>query len=237
MREGAHVLDLGFGTGFPLIELAQRFGRKSLIYGVDIWKEGIAKTERKIDILELDNIIIFEKHAKNIPLGDQEIDLVVSNLGINNFSEKDDVFKEVYRVMKPEAELCLCTNPDSCFHELFAIFSEIASELNLPENLVLNYIKARGNVSSLKKEFSNYGFELVKYKEDEARMRFVNAQAVLDHSLIRIGFRESWDSLIPKEHHDEFYTRLLNKIDKHIHSNSEFNMHVPVLYMQFKKRR
>ncbi|MEE9430720.1 MAG: class I SAM-dependent methyltransferase [Melioribacteraceae bacterium] len=56
MKSEAKIVDIGFGTGFPLIELSQRFGEKSKIYGIDIWEEGINRTKDKINTLELNNI-------------------------------------------------------------------------------------------------------------------------------------------------------------------------------------
>jgi ubiquinone/menaquinone biosynthesis C-methylase UbiE len=88
MKAKAKVLDLGCGTGFPLVELAQRFGEDSLIYGVDIWNEAIERAECKINVLELSNVIILNKHAQRLSIPDEQIDIAVSNLGVNNFTEK-----------------------------------------------------------------------------------------------------------------------------------------------------
>lgn len=50
MKKGASIVDIGFGTGFPLIELSQRFGEGAQVYGVDIWEEAINKAKEKIDV-------------------------------------------------------------------------------------------------------------------------------------------------------------------------------------------
>ena len=102
MKRHAKVVDIGFGTGFPLIELSQRFGANSQIYGIDIWKEGINRTKEKIKELEINNIEIFEESAAKINLGDKQIDLVTSNLGVNNFDQKEEVYQEINRILKDE---------------------------------------------------------------------------------------------------------------------------------------
>ena len=101
------VVDLGFGTGFPLIELSQRFGVDSKIYGVDIWSAGISKTKEKINVLKCSNIEIFEQSATSIPLKDNSVNLICSNLGVNNFDEREKVYEECFRILKKGAPHCL----------------------------------------------------------------------------------------------------------------------------------
>ena len=68
MRGIQAALDLGFGTGFPLIELAQRLGPNATVYGMDLWPEAIARTREKQGLLNLTNIQIMEGQASHIPL-------------------------------------------------------------------------------------------------------------------------------------------------------------------------
>ena len=57
-KQNITAIDLGFGTGFPLIELAMRLGNNSQIYGIDEWKEGIERAKNKIEYYRLKNIEI-----------------------------------------------------------------------------------------------------------------------------------------------------------------------------------
>jgi arsenite methyltransferase len=63
MKAGATVVDIGFGTGFPLIELSQRFGKHSRIIGIDIWEEAIRLAKQRIERLEIENIELLEASA------------------------------------------------------------------------------------------------------------------------------------------------------------------------------
>ena len=47
------VLDVGFGTGFPLLELAQRLGKSATIYGIDPWEAAHERTHLKMDLSTL----------------------------------------------------------------------------------------------------------------------------------------------------------------------------------------
>ena len=129
MIPGAQVVDIGFGTGFPLIELSQRFGDKSNIYGIDIWEEGILRTKTKIAALEINNIKILEESAASIRIGDNQIDLVTSSLGVNNFEQRGEVYLEIHRILKKGGRLCLTTNPVGTFEELFEVFDSVFQEM------------------------------------------------------------------------------------------------------------
>ena len=236
MREGMCVLDLGFGTGFPLVELAQRFGAKSKIIGMDIWESAINRTERKLDLLGLENVSIIQGSAEEIPLKDDSVDIVVSNLGINNFENRSAVYSEINRVLKPEAELCLTTNPIGTFKNLFSIFLRICVEMGWADEAekIKNEINRRGTAETIIQEMNSHGLELTKRVEDRTSFRFVDAGAVLDHCLIRIGFRQTWDDRVGDKKLT-FYRELHRRLEQKIEVDGEFCLDVPVLYLSFKK--
>ena len=237
MKPQSKVLDLGFGTGFPLVELSQRFGSSSKIYGMDIWEEAIMRAKEKISVLGLQNIEIFEQSAEQIPLPNNEIDLICSNLGVNNFDQKEKIFRECNRVLKTGGYLCISTNPKGTFKELFDLFEKILQQLNLSEtlNAFQIYIDHRDTQSSLQNYISKFGFTLSKALTDKTKIRFVDAAALLDHGLIRIGFLEYWEKLIPKEHHTQFFETLIQLVDRQIKRYGIFEMTIPILYLEFRK--
>jgi len=237
MTPKAKIVDIGFGTGFPLIELSQRFGDKSKIYGIDIWKEGINRTKEKINTLEIKNIEIIEESAIKISIGNSQIDLVTSNLGVNNFEEKKDVYLEIKRILRKGGRLSITTNPIGTFEELFEIFSSIFRDMKLEaEQLRLKeYIEHRGTKKGIISELEKFDFKLIKSKSASTNIRFVEAEAMLNHSLIRIGFRESWEKMIREENRGNFFERLILKINDNIESKGEFKMTIPMLYLEFEK--
>lgn len=232
MKSKAHVLDIGFGLGLPLVELSQRFGEDSNIYGVDVWKGGIKRCQEKIRVLELQNIRIFEQDASTIPLEDNSIDLITSNLGINNFEQKEKVFKECFRVLKKEGHLSIATNTMETFEELFDIFSAVLKEAKIDINPD-SFTQHRGTKDSIMDEIEAIGFTCSKIVSSQTNMRFTNAMAVLNHSLIRIGFMASWENIIPEEQHKIFFDRVLFKINEIVQKEGEFKMKIPLLYLEF----
>jgi ubiquinone/menaquinone biosynthesis C-methylase UbiE len=237
MAQAATVLDIGFGTGFPLIELSQRFGETSQIYGIDIWKEAIIRTKEKIRVLKLNNIEIFEQSAEKIPLPDNEIDLICSNLGVNNFENKEEVFRECHRVLKPNGHFCISTNPVGTFSELFTLFEEILLELkqDAAASAFREYVQHRETKESIEKEVTAFGFTLTKSVSDKTNIRFVNSMALLNHGLIRIGFLESWQNIVPEKYQNRFFEALSHKIDGEIKRAGAFSISIPMLYIEFMK--
>lgn len=237
MKKGMTIVDVGFGTGFPLIELSQRFGEQSKIYGIDIWEGGIERTKEKIETLQLSNIQILNKSAINIALRNSSVDLITSNLGVNNFDERGKVYSELHRILKKGGKIAITTNPVGTFKELFNLFEEVLEESGLTKSLELltKYIANRNTDEKIIEEFSNYKFTLIKKKSDYTNMKFMSGESLLNHSLMRIGFREGWDKLIQDEDRTDFYEKLCLKINNSVSENGVFTITIPLLYLEFEK--
>ena len=63
------ALDIGFGTGFPLTEIALRLGDNSVVYGIDPWKEAIERVNKKVDYYGLTNVRNYRGHCGVYPIG------------------------------------------------------------------------------------------------------------------------------------------------------------------------
>jgi len=106
----ATALDVGCGTGFPLIELAERLGAGSRVDGIDTWKEALDRAREKILARGLSNVSVHRCSAAGMPFGDAVFELIVSNLGLNNFEDRASALRECRRVAKAGAVLAITTN-------------------------------------------------------------------------------------------------------------------------------
>ncbi len=104
MRKNIKVLDIGFGTGFPILEVALRLGSTCKVYGIDPWKPAIDRARFKMKQYGINNVELIEGKAENIPLPDNSIDLIMSNNGINNVEDINKVFSECKRIAKRGAQ-------------------------------------------------------------------------------------------------------------------------------------
>src|SRR5580765_2838846 len=110
LQPGITILDVGSGTGFLSIELAQRCGPEAKVVAVDPWEAAMARLNRKLSYLGIQNVRTLVGDIATIDLPDDSVDLIVSNLGINNFDNPDAALRTCFRVAKPRARLYLTTN-------------------------------------------------------------------------------------------------------------------------------
>lgn len=127
--EGAKVLDLGCGTGRDAYLLSQLVGEKGHVYGVDMTDEQLAVAKQYQDYhqekfgFQESNVTFLKGHIedlKSLGIEDNSLDVVVSNCVINLSANKEQVFKEIFRVLKPGGEL---------------YFSDIFADRRIPKNL------------------------------------------------------------------------------------------------------
>jgi SAM-dependent methyltransferase len=104
--EGATVLDLGCGAGTDLLIAAQMVGPEGHVIGVDM-TPGMLKlamaSAREMGVA--DRVEVHESLIESLPLPDTEVDIVISNGVIDLVPDKDAVFAEIDRVLKPGGRL------------------------------------------------------------------------------------------------------------------------------------
>lgn len=98
---GSAILDIGSGAGFDLIVASRLTGPDGYAYGIDLTKEMVARAQQTIQSLGIDNIEVHHISSETIPFEDQRFDVVISNGVINLSPCKLELFKEIFRVLKP----------------------------------------------------------------------------------------------------------------------------------------
>lgn len=105
LKEGDIVLDLGSGAGFDAFLAAQRVGASGRVIGVDMTPEMIAKAKENAKKGQYPNVEFRLGEIEKLPVEDNSIDVVISNCVINLSPDKEAVFKDVFRVLKPGGRL------------------------------------------------------------------------------------------------------------------------------------
>ena len=95
LKKNLKVLDVGCGLGFPLIELSQRLGESSQVYGIDPWKEALDRIKLKLQVYKIKNVELHDGYAEEMPYEDEYFDLIVSNNGINNVQDLEQALKPI----------------------------------------------------------------------------------------------------------------------------------------------
>jgi len=101
LAPGEVVLDLGSGGGIDVLLSARRVGPTGLAYGLDMTDEMLALAERNRAAQGATNVRFLKGHIEAIPLPDEAVDVVVSNCVINLSTDKGQVLREAFRVLRP----------------------------------------------------------------------------------------------------------------------------------------
>ena len=101
VKEGDVVLDLGPGAGLDLLIAARKVGPSGQVIGVDMTEEMISKAEENIKAAGVNNVEVRKGLIEDLPVKSSSVDWVISNCVINLSPEKEKVFSEISRVLKP----------------------------------------------------------------------------------------------------------------------------------------
>jgi arsenite methyltransferase len=107
LQPGEDVLDVGCGAGMDSLVAAQMVGPAGSVTGVDMTPEMVAKAHGSIAEMGLGNVRIVEGSAEHLPFDDASFDLVISNGVIDLIPDKDAVFSEIVRVLRPGGRIQL----------------------------------------------------------------------------------------------------------------------------------
>ena len=107
LKAGETVLDLGSGAGFDCFLAAQKVGEGGKVIGVDMTPEMIEKARENARKGNYTNIEFRLGEIENLPVADNFVDVLISNCVINLSLDKNRVFEEAYRVLKPEGRLMI----------------------------------------------------------------------------------------------------------------------------------
>ncbi|MBA2461426.1 MAG: methyltransferase domain-containing protein [Actinobacteria bacterium] len=98
---GERVLDLGCGAGLDSLVAAQMVGPEGSVTGVDMTPEMLSKARAGAAEMSVDNVSFVEGEAERLPFDDASFDVVISNGVIDLIPDKDAVFSELHRVLRP----------------------------------------------------------------------------------------------------------------------------------------
>lgn len=101
LNEGETVVDFGSGGGIDCFLAAQQVGPGGRVIGIDMTPDMIALANRNRDKLGLSNVEFHLAEMENTPLEDGTTDVIISNCVITLAPDKDTVFREAYRILKP----------------------------------------------------------------------------------------------------------------------------------------
>jgi arsenite methyltransferase len=238
-RRNIDILDIGFGTGFPLTELAMRFGSSCRIYGIDPWKAALNRTRKKLEVYGINNVELIYGGAEKIPLPDNSIDLITSNNGINNVKDYALVMSECARVCRPGAQLIQSLNLQDSLIEFYSVMTMILQDMKLDKCLEMMHAhiyQKRKPLSEITEALEINDFTIESLVTDQFKYQFSDGDALFKHFFIRLAFMDAWRSFLPPEKADEIFKEIKASFDDQVQSGNSISLTIPFAVIDARKR-
>ena len=123
LKKGDIVLDLGSGAGFDCFLAANIVGKSGKVIGIDMTPEMVERARKHAGKNKYRNVEFRLGEIEHLPVKNNSVDVIISNCVINLSFDKQRVFKETYRVLKPKGRIAI---------------SDIALKKELPKRIQLN---------------------------------------------------------------------------------------------------
>jgi arsenite methyltransferase len=167
LDEGEAVLDLGSGSGMDSFLAGDRVGSSGRVTGIDMTRAQLAKAEALRARGDHRNVEFRNGYLEELPVEDASIDCVISNGVINLCPDKERVFREIHRVLRPGGRLAL---------------ADIVTDAELPEHVTCDStlwaacIGGAAQESRYRGMLESAGLHVVQVRENPA-YRFLSRSA------------------------------------------------------------
>jgi arsenite methyltransferase len=238
MKPGMTVLDVGCGTGFPLLELAQRLGDTCRIYAIEPWSAALDRVKLKIHHYDLRNVQLIHDTAENMTFADGMFDLVVSNVGMNNVSDLERVLTKCYAACKQGAQLIATVNLPDTMKLFYDVFESVLRDLGREDDVTSMKAHMHAKRKSLEEttlSIEGSGFVISEIAEDSFGMRFLNGTCLFAHYFIRLAFMESWKGILKTGDAKAVFRILEQRLNDVASREGELNLTIPFACITAKK--
>ncbi|MSP48425.1 MAG: SAM-dependent methyltransferase [Alphaproteobacteria bacterium] len=204
------VLDVGCGTGFPAIELAERLGPSSRVHGLDPWAAALDRARAKAAARGVAHVVLDRGDAARMPYADRHFDLIVSNLGLNNLPDPEAAAAECRRVLKPGGRLALSTNLVGHMAELYEVLERVLAETGAEREAgaLRRHVDGRASVAGVRALLERHGFRVGRVEETTRLLRYADGTALLNHWFVKLGFLDGWRATVDPARAAEVFGRL-----------------------------
>lgn len=233
------ILDVGFGTGFPLVEMAERACRTCKVYGLDPWEAAAERAREKCKVFGVDNVDITTGHAEKMPYKDKFFDLIISNNGLNNTQDTLQALKECHRVAKPGSIMLFTANMPESMHEFYDVFRAVLTEKKKAKELKAleaHIHERRLSLMEWEDLLNAAGFRLSGLWENQFQYFFANGTTLLDHHFIRMAFLPSWLAILKKADRQPIFEELESRLNSIAFAGNGIRLTVPYACFEARKK-
>ncbi len=214
---GSCLVDIGCGTGFPVLELAQRCGFDRLVVGVDPWQAALRRLQGKAMTMGVENAAVVAAVAERLPLAAGRAAVIVSNNGLNNVADLDQALAECRRVCRPSGQLVITWNLPGTMQLFYDVFRAVLRETGRSElfaRVEAHIMAKRKTLAAMVERLEAHSFAPVAAEQRMFTMRYVNGRALLNHYFIRLGFLPAWQGLVDDDDRASFFVLLERRLNE-----------------------
>jgi len=221
-------LDVNCGTGAYAIELAEQLKGKGEVVGFDNDVERINIARAKTQVQKTKDVRFEEGLATNLPLKNNEFDVVVGDASLLHTREIEDVLAEMIRVARPQGTVVLKMATYGSFDEFFSIYWEALHDVGIDEEVwtsLEHLIKERITISTAEALAERSGLSGVESFFRKEEFQFGTAQDFLESPLIADSFLEDWLQIVPAESREAVVNKLVSIIERE-RNNAPFEVSI-----------
>ncbi|MBX0298208.1 arsenite methyltransferase [Haloarcula nitratireducens] len=165
LQSGETVLDLGSGAGFDCFLAAREVGDTGHVIGVDMTPAMIEKARDNVTKNDVRNVEFRLGEIEQLPVADETVDVIISNCVINLSPDKQQVFHEAYRVLRPGGRLAISD---------VVLTAELPADVHADPESVASCVAGASPIVDVERMLSNAGFEAIQIESDEASEEFIS---------------------------------------------------------------
>jgi ubiquinone/menaquinone biosynthesis C-methylase UbiE len=168
LKPGETVLDLGSGGGFDCFLASRAVGDDGKVIGVDMTPDMISKARKNLEKTGATNIEFRLGEIEHLPVADNSVDVIISNCVINLSPQKDQVYREAFRVLKPGGRLAI---------------SDVVATADLPEQvkkdlkLYTGCVAGAESINSQETMLKESGFDNIKFTPKDSSKELIKEWA------------------------------------------------------------
>jgi ubiquinone/menaquinone biosynthesis C-methylase UbiE len=239
LKPNINALDIGCGLGFPLIEVAQRLGISSKVYGIDPWERALQRINLKIRTFDIKNVAAIEGVAERLPFDNNIFDLIVSNNGINNVEDIKLTLAECFRVSKASSQFTLTVNLEGSMIEFYDVFKEILIMNGFHDEAIRvkdQIYSKRKPLDETKLSLEEAGFNIISIQEDSFQFRFLDGATMFNHNEIKYWFLEGWKSVLNPNDLENIFEQVEDRLSKIAREAGEIRLTIPFVTIDCRRR-
>ncbi|MBZ9686318.1 MerR family transcriptional regulator [Clostridium estertheticum] len=204
--KGAKILELGCGDGSFWLKNKDRLPKQCEITLTDI-SEGMIE-DAKNNLVDMEKSFTFKvMDAQNITFQDSQFDIVIANQVIYYIQNREKVFLEINRVLKPKGVFYTATNGKNHMDELFSMVERFRDKIIFPTIKKINEFRLEDGETQLEQWF--YPVQIYRYKDS---LKVTEVEPLMDYVL---SSPSNLNEILNEKDFEELKELFKNNIEKH----------------------